>query len=196
MLPNALVIPSNTPLDGSWTLMGRWLHSQRTWVFLVFFTPKLTGRVPLFFLSILLLFLEHGVDQAQLLVHGEVAINKFMCNHGISNDVQIERSWSNKDANVVEGLGKRILACIWLIHQAGLRFPISSMLKEVMTRCRLTFMLVSVNLLRIVFAVDTLMQRVGLPFDASVASIQHGTPKERWRDFSTHLHISNYYLWL
>ena len=40
-----------TPLDWSWALLGRSLHSQRTWVFLVFLTPNLAGRIPLFFIS-------------------------------------------------------------------------------------------------------------------------------------------------
>ncbi|GFS44222.1 hypothetical protein Acr_00g0089220 [Actinidia rufa] len=43
------------------------------------------------------------------------------------------------------------------------------MLKEVMTRCHLTFMQVSVNFVRIVLAVDTLMRQVNLPF--SVANL-------------------------
>ncbi|GFS41435.1 hypothetical protein Acr_00g0074300 [Actinidia rufa] len=80
------------------------------------------------------------LNRAQLLVHDDAALNKFRTDHGIPNDVQIDRSRPNEDANLVEGHGNKILVRICLIQQAGLWFPISRMLKKVMARCRLTFM--------------------------------------------------------
>ena len=45
------------------------------------------------------------------------------------------------------------------------------MLKEVMARCHLTFMLVFVNFVRTVLVVDTLMHQMKLPF--SVEDLLH-----------------------
>ena len=45
------------------------------------------------------------LNQTQLLVHHDTELNKFRTDHGIPNDVQIERSRPNKDANLVEGHG-------------------------------------------------------------------------------------------
>ena len=49
------------------------------------------------------------LNQAQLLVYDNEALNKFRTNHGILDDVQIERSKLNKIANFIEGNGDRIL---------------------------------------------------------------------------------------
>ena len=92
-------------------------------------------------------------------MHNVAIMNKFRSDHGIPNDILIEKPGPNEDANVVEGNGNHIPVRTWLIHQAGLRFIISPMLKEVMARCRLTFMQVSVNFVKTVLAMDTLMRR-------------------------------------
>ena len=54
-----------------------------------------------------------------------------------------------------------------MIHQARLRFLINAMQKEVMVRCRLTFMQVLANFVRTVLVVDTLMRQEELAFSAS-----------------------------
>ena len=99
------------------------------------------------------------LNQVQLLVQNNAALNKFRADHSIPDDVQIE--WSNPidDANLVESNEDWIPVWIWLIHQVGLLFSISPMLKEVMPCCRLTFMQVSVNFVQTVLAVDTLMRQ-------------------------------------
>ena len=86
-----------------------------------------------------------GLNQAQLLVHTDKALNKFWIDHGIPLDVQLWCSRANENPYLVIGNRDRIPIHIWLIHQAGLRFPISPMLKEVVAGCHLTFMQVSVN---------------------------------------------------
>ena len=85
------------------------------------------------------------LNQAQLLVHDDEALNKFRTDHRIPDDVQIEHSKLNEIVNFVEGNRDRIPVCIYMIHHVGLQFPISPMLKKVMVRCHLTFMQVSVN---------------------------------------------------
>ena len=75
-----------------------------------------------------------------MLIHDDVALNKLKTNYGIPTDVETVHPGPNEDANLVEGHADRILVRIWLIHQAGLRFLISSLLKEVMARYHLTFM--------------------------------------------------------
>ncbi|GFS32147.1 hypothetical protein Acr_00g0021040 [Actinidia rufa] len=60
---------------------------------------------------------------------------------------------------------------IWLIHHAGLRFLISLMFREVMVRCHLTFMQVSINFVRTMLAVDALMRQLELPF--SIEDLLH-----------------------
>ncbi|GFY87642.1 hypothetical protein Acr_05g0012810 [Actinidia rufa] len=79
------------------------------------------------------------LNRAQLLVHDDTALEKFRANHGIPNDIRIERFGPKEDANLVEGNEDRILVRIWLIYQAGLRFFISPTLKKVMAVYRLTF---------------------------------------------------------
>ena len=93
-----------------------------------------------------------------MLVHNNAALNKFRVDHDISNDVQIERFGPNEDTNLVKGNEDQFPIQIWIIHQDGLQFPISPMLKEVMARCRLTFIQVSINFIQIVLAMDILMR--------------------------------------
>ena len=85
------------------------------------------------------------LHRAQQLIHDNIVTKKFRGEHNIPNDTMIERSGPRKEANNIEGGGNRIPVCIWFIHQAGLRLPISPLLREVMARCRLTFMQVFVN---------------------------------------------------
>ena len=92
-------------------------------------------------------------------------MTKFRSDHDIPNDVLIERPCPNKVATVLE-VEDCILVCTWLTHQAGLQFLISPMLKEVMACYRLTFMQGSVNFVRTMLSVDTLMRREGLQFNA------------------------------
>ena len=98
------------------------------------------------------------LNRAQLLVHNNAALDKIKEDHGIPDDIQLERSGPNEDANLVEGNEDQIAIRIWLIHQDGLRCPISSMLKKVMVLCCLTIMQLSVNFVRTVLVVDTLMR--------------------------------------
>ena len=90
-------------------------------------------------LTMLFLFSEHRVELAQLLVHDDITMEKFKKDHNIPNGIVIERLGPREEANNVEGEEDRISVRIWLIHQVGLRFPSSPLLKEVMARCRLTF---------------------------------------------------------
>ena len=99
-------------------------------------------------------------------MHYDIALNKFRTDHSIPDDIQIERSGPNEDANLVKGNENRISVQIWMIHHAGLWFSISPMLKEVMACCCLTFMQVLVNFVRTVLAIDTLMCQQELHFSA------------------------------
>ncbi|GFY94694.1 hypothetical protein Acr_10g0000790 [Actinidia rufa] len=107
-----------------------------------------------------------AVNQAQLLVHDDEALARFRVDHKIPDDVVIERLGPNDDADWVEGECNRIPIRTWFIHQAGLRFPLSKLLKTVLSLCGLTFMQVLVNFVRTVLAVEALMQREGLEFTA------------------------------
>ncbi|GFZ11583.1 hypothetical protein Acr_22g0009810 [Actinidia rufa] len=89
---------------------------------------------------------------------GFLPLKAFCCR---DREVRVQKT------NTVEGNKNRIPVRTWFIHQAGLRFPISPLLKEVMARCRFTFIQVSVNFVRTVLAMDGLMLREGLPFNAS-----------------------------
>ena len=97
------------------------------------------------------------LNWAQLLVHDDATLAQFRADHNIPDDVLIERACLNEDANLVEGEGNRIPVRTWMIHQASLKFPLSTLLKEVMALCYLTFMQVSVNFVRTMLAVDVLM---------------------------------------
>ena len=127
------------------------------------------------------------VNRAQLLMHDDTTIEKFIRDHGFPNVVLIERLGPRKDANTAEGNGNRIPVRTRLIHQAGLRFPISPMLKEVMARCRLTFMQMSVNVVRTMLAVNALMLKGRAAFQrlGFVTRIQRNMPEKRSHDTCT-----------
>ncbi|GFY91439.1 hypothetical protein Acr_07g0016350 [Actinidia rufa] len=76
------------------------------------------------------------LNRSQQLVHDNATMEKFRRDHNIPNDVAIERLGPREEANTIEGNGNHIPVRIWLIHQAGLIFLISPLLKEVMARCR------------------------------------------------------------
>ena len=113
------------------------------------------------------LFQNMELNRAQQLVHDDAALARFRRDHEILHDMLIEQTCPNEVAAMVRGHGDRIPVRTWLIHQIGLRFLVSPMLKEVMARCGLIFMQVSMNFVRAVLVVDTLMQRKGLPFSSS-----------------------------
>ena len=69
------------------------------------------------------------------------------------NDVHIKVTAENATTEENE---EWIFVRIKLIHQSGLQFPISLFLKEVMSRCCLTFMQVSLNFVRTFLAVQAL----------------------------------------
>ena len=106
------------------------------------------------------------LNRAQLLVHDDRAIEKLRSKYGIPTNVKIEHLRPNDVPHVVEDNPDRIPICIWLIYRAELRFLISLLLKDVMARCRLTFMQISINLVYTVLAVDMLMQILHKPFNA------------------------------
>ena len=86
-----------------------------------------------------------ALNWAQLLVHDDEALIRLCVYHRIPENVVIERPGPNDDADWVKGEGNHIPVRTWFIHQAGLRFLLSQLLKTVMSLCRLTFMQVSVN---------------------------------------------------
>ncbi|GFY95432.1 hypothetical protein Acr_10g0008170 [Actinidia rufa] len=65
--------------------------------------------------------------------------------------------------------------------------------KEVMTNCGLTFMQVSINFVRTVMAIDTLMGREGLSFSASDLLNVYTVVRPK-REFNTNLFPGNHYL--
>ena len=87
-------------------------------------------------------------------------------NHEIPNDVLIKRLGPNEVTAIVRRHDNHIPFWILLIHQLGLQFLVSPMLKEVMAHCGLTFMQASINFVRTVLIADTMMRREGLPFFA------------------------------
>ncbi|GFZ17278.1 hypothetical protein Acr_26g0005480 [Actinidia rufa] len=101
-----------------------------------------------------------------MLVRDSEALAQFRVDHRIPDDVVIEHPGPNDDADWVEGEGNRMPVRTWFIYQAGLRFPLSKLLRSVLSICGLTFMQVSVNFVRTVLAVEALMQREGLEFTA------------------------------
>ncbi|GFZ02351.1 hypothetical protein Acr_15g0009590 [Actinidia rufa] len=101
-----------------------------------------------------------------MLVRDSETLAQFRVDHRIPNDVVIERPGPNDDADWVEGEGNRMPIRTWFIYQAGLRFPLSKLLRSVLSICGLTFMQVSLNFVRTVLAVEALMQREGLEFTA------------------------------
>ncbi|GFS40363.1 hypothetical protein Acr_00g0068120 [Actinidia rufa] len=101
-----------------------------------------------------------------MLVRDSEALAQFRVDHRIPDDVVIKRPGPNDDADWVEGEGNRMPIRTWFIYQAGLRFPLSKLLRTVLSICGLTFMQVSMNFVRTVLAVESLMQREGLEFTA------------------------------
>ncbi|GFZ21761.1 hypothetical protein Acr_29g0009230 [Actinidia rufa] len=101
-----------------------------------------------------------------MLVRDNEALAQFCVDHRIPDDVVIERRGPNDDADWVEGEGNRMPIRTWFIYQAGLRFPLSMLLRTVLSICGLTFMQISVNFVRTVLVVEALMQREGLEFIA------------------------------
>ncbi|GFZ16757.1 hypothetical protein Acr_26g0000270 [Actinidia rufa] len=90
------------------------------------------------------------LNQAQQLVHNDAALARFRRDHEILNDMLIEQPCPNEVATTVRGHDDHNPVRTWLIHQVGLRFLISPMLKEVMARCDVIFMQVSMNFVSIV----------------------------------------------
>ncbi|GFY98933.1 hypothetical protein Acr_13g0003340 [Actinidia rufa] len=74
--------------------------------------------------------LPPGLSAVELLVPNDEALEWYRAKHGIPANVHIERPEPNEIAHLVEGNEGRIPVRIWLIHQAGLQFPISPMLKR------------------------------------------------------------------
>ena len=77
---------------------------------------------------------EHEFEPSLTPSYNDDALDHFRGAHDILDNVRIERSRPNEDAKIVEGNENRILVRIWLVHQAGLHFFISPLLKEVMAR--------------------------------------------------------------
>ena len=90
-------------------------------------------------------FQNMALNRAQLLVHNDEALARFYADHRIPDNVIIEKLALMDDVEWVEGEGNRMPVRTWFIHQSGLRFPMSKLLKTVMSLCRITFMQVSVN---------------------------------------------------
>ena len=90
-------------------------------------------------------------------MHDDTVLARFRRDPEIPNDVLIKRHCPSKVAVMVRGHDDRIPLRTWLIHQASLWVLVSPMFKEVMARCGLTFMQVSINFVRTVLAIDILM---------------------------------------
>ena len=80
------------------------------------------------------------LNRAQLLVHDNIAMEKFRATHSIPANVTIEHPEPNDVPRVVVNNSALILVQLWLIYQAELQFPINPLLKKVMAHCCLTFM--------------------------------------------------------
>ncbi|GFY86368.1 hypothetical protein Acr_05g0000070 [Actinidia rufa] len=65
-----------------------------------------------------------------MLVRNNEALAQFRVDYRIPDDVIIERPGPNNDADWVEGEGNRMPIRTWFIYQAGLRFPLSKLLKS------------------------------------------------------------------
>ena len=110
------------------------------------------------------------------------AFAQFRRDHEIPNNVLIEWSGPCEIATKAQGNDKHISVRIWLIYQAELRFPVSSMLKEVMARYGLTFLQASINFVMTVLAVHNFQ---------SPESVHCSWPK--WEP-DTNLYSGNHYL--
>ena len=132
-------------------------------------------------------------NRPQLIVYNDHALDRFKDAHDILDNIRIKRPRPNEDANIVQGHRDRILVRIRLIHQAGLYFLISPLLKEVMTRCQQTFMQVLINFVRTMLVVDMLVQRENLTFNASNLLHVYNMVCSR-REPRNNLYIGNHYL--
>ncbi|GFS42554.1 hypothetical protein Acr_00g0080500 [Actinidia rufa] len=74
------------------------------------------------------------LNRAQLLVCNDRALEKFKATHSILANVTIGHPRPNDIPHIAAKMPDRISIRIWLIHQAGLRFPINPMLKKPQTR--------------------------------------------------------------
>ena len=135
-----------------------------------------------------------AMNLAQLLVHNDAALAKFQVKHNIPADVLKKRSSPNEYANWVEGEDDRIPVRTWLIHQVGLRFLVSQLLKAMMAMCHLTFMQVLINFIQIVLAVDVQMRREEKEFTEYLLHV-YWILRPR-RNSETHMYEGNHYLCL
>ncbi|GFY87862.1 serine carboxypeptidase S28 family protein [Actinidia rufa] len=133
------------------------------------------------------------LNRAQHLVHNDASLACFRREHRIPNDILVDQPSLNEVAATVRGHDDRILVRTSLIYQDELWFLVSPMLKEVMARCSLTFIQVSINYVRTVLAVDTLMRRERLPFSASDLLNIYTIVRPKQKPY-TNVFIGNYYL--
>ncbi|GFZ09861.1 hypothetical protein Acr_21g0004600 [Actinidia rufa] len=159
--------------------------------------PELGGEDPLaaspHALSWLDILSGMALNRAQMLVRDSEALAQFCVDHRISNDVVIERLGPNDDADWVEGEGNWMPIRTWFIYQAGLRFPLSKLLRTVLSLCGLTFMQISVNFVRTMLAVEALMQREELEFTAEDLLHVYCVVKPR-KNLETQMLEGNHYL--
>ncbi|GFY95170.1 hypothetical protein Acr_10g0005550 [Actinidia rufa] len=106
------------------------------------------------------------LNRTQQIVHNNHTLVQFRRDHGILNNVIVERPDPIEVVVMMRGHGDRIPIHTWLIHHAELRFLLSPMLKKLMALCDLTFMQVYINFVTTMLTIDTLMRRQGLPFFA------------------------------
>ncbi|GFS32081.1 hypothetical protein Acr_00g0020710 [Actinidia rufa] len=128
-----------------------------------------------------------------MLVRDSEALAQFCVDHRIPDDVVIERPGPNDDVDWVEGEGNRIPIRTWFIYQAELRFPLSKLLRTVLSLCGLTFMQISVNFVRTVLAVEALMQREELEFTTEDLLHVYCVVKPR-KNLETQMLEGNHYL--
>ncbi|GFY92773.1 S-adenosyl-L-methionine-dependent methyltransferases superfamily protein [Actinidia rufa] len=133
------------------------------------------------------------LNQAQMLIRVSEALAQFRVDHRIPDDVVIERPGPNDDADWVEGEGNWMPNRTWFIYQAGLRFPLSKLLRTVLSICGLTFMQISVNFVQTVLVVEALMQREGLEFTAEDLFHVYCVVKPR-KNFEAQMLEGNHYL--
>ena len=74
------------------------------------------------------------LNRAQLLVHNDEVLKNFRRTYIIPVNVLIEHLGPNDVPHVMVDNLDCIPVRIWLIYQAGLRFPISPLMKEVLAR--------------------------------------------------------------
>lgn len=82
--------------------------------------------------------------------------------HEIPKDVVPKLPAYHTELYQFEGRGNRIPVRIWMIAQAGLWFPLTLLLRKIMSMARLKFMQVSVNFMWSITATVALMNREGL----------------------------------